>query len=116
MTEAQFWSFLRSNIRLISRKWAPRKQVLIAARRPNESDNARLKWEYQCAACRSWFPGSQVEVDHIVPCGTLKSFEDLRGFAERLFVEPEGMEVLCESCHQTKTNQTRNKPGVNNGQ
>lgn len=103
MTEAQFWCFLRSNLRLASRKWAPRKHALEAARRPNESENKRLKWEFQCAACFNWFPHKEIEVDHIVPAGSLRSFEDVAGFVERIFCEQYGLVVLCERCHQAKT-------------
>jgi hypothetical protein len=103
MTEAQFWSFLRANIRLASRKWAPRRLVLKACRRPSESDNKRLKFEHQCAECKNWFPQKQVEVDHIVPVGRLLAFDDLPGFVERLFCEPDGLVVLCEQCHHAKT-------------
>ena len=78
--------------------------VLQEARRPSQSDNKRLKWEFQCAECEGWFPQSEVEVDHVVPAGSLRSFEDIAGFVERLFCEPEGLVVLCEQCHRAKTN------------
>jgi len=103
MTEAQFWGFLRSNLRLAARKWAPRRHALMAARRESQSDNALLKWEFQCAACGGWFPKKEVEVDHIVPAGSLRSFDEIAGFVERLFCELDGLAVLCERCHHAKT-------------
>lgn len=109
MTEAQFWGFIRSNLRLMSRKWAPRKHVLLACRRPNQSDNKRLKFEHQCSECLQWFPQKNVEVDHVIPTGSLLSFEDLPGFVERLLCEADGFVVLCEQCHRTKTNSSREK-------
>lgn len=46
----------------------------------------------------------EVEVDHIVPCGTLKCVEDLPGFVTRLFCEADGFQVLCKAnCHSKKT-------------
>jgi len=100
MTEARFFAFLRSGLRQMSRRWPPLvRHAMVAVRRKNESDNKRLKWEFQCATCRAWRPAKQVEVDHIVPCGSLKSFDDLRGFTERLFCEAEGLRVLCNVCH-----------------
>lgn len=104
MTEAQFWSFLRSNLRLMSRKWAPRRHVLTACRRDSQSENKRLKFEHQCNKCLQWFPQKHVEVDHIVPVGRLLSFDDLPGFVERLLCEVDGFVVLCEQCHREKTN------------
>ena len=62
----------------------------------------RQKWEYQCAACCEWFKGTEIHVDHIVPCGTLKSFADLPTFAERLFCEADGLRVLCHECHDKR--------------
>ncbi len=103
MTEAQFWSFLRCNLRLMSRKWAPRRLVLGACRRDSQSDNKRLKFEHQCSKCLQWFPAKQVEVDHVIPVGRLLSFQDLPGFVERLLCEVNGLVVLCRQCHQEKT-------------
>lgn len=109
MTEAQFWGFIRSNLRLASRKWAPRRIALEVARRPSQSENKKLKWEFQCSKCRNWFPQKNVEVDHVVPTGSLRSYEDVAGFVERLFCEVNGLVVLCEQCHRTKTNSSREK-------
>jgi hypothetical protein len=103
-TEAEFWSFLRSGLREKSRRWPPLvRQVFDVVRRKNRSENRRLKWEYQCRRCEGWFPRNQVEADHVVPCGSLRSFSDLEGFAERLFVEVDGLQVLCADCHAWKT-------------
>lgn len=41
----------------------------------------------------------EIHVDHVIPCGSLKSLDDVRGFVERLFVEADGLRVLCEQCH-----------------
>lgn len=110
-TESSFWSFLRSNLRLASRKWPPRKKVLLAARRNSQSENKRLKWEYRCSECEGWFPEKQVEIDHVVPCGSLRNWDEFRIFAERLFCETDGLAVRCETCHQTKTNQGKVENG-----
>jgi len=103
-TEASFWAFLRSNLRAASRKWPPLARLALKqARRPSQSSNKRLKWEYECADCLGWFPRKEVEVDHIVPCGQLKSWDDFRPFAERLFCETYGLAVRCKGCHQVRT-------------
>ena len=46
----------------------------------------------------------EVAVDHIVAVGTLRDWDDIGGFCERLFVEEDALQLLCTSCHQTKTN------------
>lgn len=102
-TEARFWSFIRSNLRRMSSRWAPKYKCLELARRKSESGNKRLKWEYQCAHCQAWFPGKEVEVDHIIPCGSLKSFADAAGFLERMLCEVDGFQVLCKGCHNKVT-------------
>ena len=103
MTESRFFGFLRSGLRQMSRRWPPLvRHAMVAARRKNQSENKRLKWEFQCATCKGWRPAKEVEVDHIVPCGSLKTFDDLRGFTERLFCESEGLRVLCKTCHQLR--------------
>ena len=77
-----------------------------AARRPNQSDNKRLKWESQCNHCKEWFKESDTQVDHIIPCGSLKNSKDIAGFLERLTTE-DGFQVLCTTCHQEKTNKEK---------
>ena len=100
-TEAAFWGWLRSGLRQMSRRWPPLvRQAINAVRRPSQSGNKRLKWEYQCEECHGWFPRKSVEVDHKEPCGSLRSLQDIAGFVERLFCEPDGLRVLCEGCHQ----------------
>lgn len=102
-TSARFFSFLRSALRTSSMRWPPKAAVLNKARRKSESDNKRLKWEFQCASCKNWFAKKHVSIDHIVPCGTLKSFDDLPEFCRRLYVGEDGMQCLCEKCHAAKT-------------
>lgn len=107
MTEAQFWQFIRSALRSKSRRWAPVYECLKDARRASKSDNKRQKWEYQCNHCKQWFPAKEVSVDHIISAGSLRCGADLEGFVERLFCEKNGLQVLCLSDHQAKTNQER---------
>ena len=104
-TEASFWSFIRSGLRRMSGRWPPLVRLaLVAARRPYVGTNKLQKWVYQCRQCQQWFKRTQVEVDHIEPCGQLKSFADMSGFAERLFCECAGLRVVCNNCHLLITN------------
>ncbi len=104
MTEAAFWSWIRSALRNRSRFWIPIGQAKNRVRRRYNGPNRRQKWEYQCAECKDWFMGDKVSVDHLVECGSLKCAEDLPGFIERLFCEADKLQVLCEDkCHSAKT-------------
>jgi hypothetical protein len=53
----------------------------------------------------------EVAVDHIVPAGQLRSFDDLPKFVEILFCEADNLQVLCHACHGRKTLNERNKAG-----
>jgi Zn finger protein HypA/HybF involved in hydrogenase expression len=75
----------------------------MSSRRPYKGPNKRQKFEYQCNTCKRWFPDKKINVDHIIPAGSLQSAGDLPGFVERLFCEKDNLQVLCSSCHDKKT-------------
>lgn len=106
MTEPAFWSFIRSALRKASMYWKPLQQCKLDARRPFKGVG-RQKWEYLCNHCNKWFAEKEIQVDHVIDAGSLKSGDDLKGFVERCFVEAGGYQVLCKSCHQVKTNAVR---------
>lgn len=108
MTESQYWGFIRSGLRSKSRFWKPIQECKLLVRRPSQSENKRLKYEYQCAICSEWFPEKEIEVDHIVPTGSLRSGDDLKPFVEKLFCETDGLRVLCEPCHAVVTKEQKN--------
>lgn len=112
-SEAVFWSFVRSGLRSKHQRYPPRYAVLKAAERQSQSDNKRLKYEYQCNKCKLWHAKKDVKVDHIVPCGSLKTYEQLPGFVRRLFVGVKGLQVLCDKCHNLKTIEDRLKSKEN---
>ena len=97
-TEAGFFGFIRSGLRSKWSRWPPRFDVLADAKRPYVGTSVRTKYAYECAICKKLHPQKEVEVDHLVPCGTLKTFEDLPTFVSRLFVEKEHLRVLCKPC------------------
>lgn len=106
-SESKYFGFLRSGLRRMSSRWPVKYQVMEEARRKYTGPDKRTKWEYQCNHCKQWFKTKDVSVDHIRPCGSLKSFEDLPAFVETLFCESENLQVLCKGCHQEKTNSER---------
>lgn len=105
-TESQYWSAVSSVLRRGFRYWKPITQCRINSRRLYKGSDKRRKWEYQCNHCKKWFKGSEVQVDHIVPVGKLRSYEDLADMLKRLTPE-NGFQVLCKPCHQIKTNKER---------
>ena len=101
-SEARYRTFVRSALRKAWTKWPPKFEALKRAQRPSQSDNKKLKWEYQCAHCKEWHRGDFVSVDHIKPWGDpwSMSFTDA---CRALLVSVEELQVLCETCHNIKT-------------
>lgn len=108
-TSARFFGFLRSSLRSASTRWNPKHEALRAARtgkKVNQS-TGRIAMHHRCAMCGGEFPGSMVAADHIIPCGSLRSLDDLPGFVARLFCEADGFRVLCHPCHKRVTDDAR---------
>ena len=109
MTESAFWSFIRSTLRQKSRWWKPITECKMKARRIYKGPNKRQKFEYLCNSCKTWFPDKKINVDHIVGAGSLNCSNDLPGFVDRLFCEQDNLQVLCEVCHNEKTQLEKQK-------
>ena len=109
MTESAFWSFIRSALRQKSRWWKPITQCKLEARRAYNGPLKRQKFEYQCNTCKKWFPEKKINVDHIIGAGSLNCADDLPGFVNRLFCEQDNLQVLCETCHDKKTQLEKTK-------
>lgn len=103
MSEAAFWSFIRSALRQKSRWWKPISVCKLNARRDYKGPSKRQKYEYQCKQCKTWTTEKNINVDHIIPAGSLNTSQDLPLFVERLFCEQDNLQVLCTTCHDKKT-------------
>ena len=101
-TEAKYWGTIRSCLRLCFRYWGP---ITEARKRARVGRN-----KYLCAKCGKIYSSKEIQVDHVVPVGSLKRYEDLPGFVKRLTEEdPSKYQVLCKTCHQKKTNSQKGK-------
>ena len=99
MTEAVFFSWLRQILRKSSVCWKPISQVRKDAQVSYTGLNKRRRFSYVCSECEKEFAITDIKVHHIIECGELRTFEDLSEFARRLFVEKEGLRVVCNKCH-----------------
>jgi len=107
-TEAKYWQFIRSALRQATMRYPVIQNFKKKHRRT--VTGKRHKFEYKCVECKKWFKDKDVSVDHIVPAGSLKTYDDLPGFVERLFCEEDNLQILCkDKCHQAKTNKERGK-------
>jgi hypothetical protein len=90
------------------------REVLMKVRRtvPKfNSDGNRSKKDavqYHCSVCSEWVKSTAVSVDHITPVICVDDgFVDWNVFISRLFCEPDNLQVICDTCHQEKTNAER---------
>ena len=98
-SKARMMSFIRSLFRQGSMRWGPKNAAMRRVRAKYTGQDKRRKWTYTCEGCSKEFKGSEVKAHHTIPCGELKDWGDIEGFARRLFCEADGFEVLCGGCH-----------------
>ena len=101
-TEAKYWGHIRNHLRKAFLFYPSRGE---AKKRAGERNGRSV--QYRCANCDDLFASNQVDVDHIIPAGSLNCYADLPGFVERLMCEPDGLQVLCKPCHRVKTARQR---------
>ncbi len=111
MTESEYFAKIRSALRKGFMWWHPMMLALEKASRPYKGPNKLQKKEYQCSNCKKWFKRTDVHVDHIIECGSLKTYDDIVPFLKRLTVEDvDAFQVLCKAeCHKEKTKNERTK-------
>jgi hypothetical protein len=119
ITEAAFFGKIRSALRKEWRNSQMYRDALKIAKRPYIG-KGRRKISIECAECKTHYalndkiivPSAKkgitktvktYNIDHKIDAGSLKSFDDLSGFAERLFCSPDELQVLCYFCHKKKT-------------
>jgi hypothetical protein len=102
-SEARYWQQVRSCLRRGFRFWRPAVLALEAARVAAPGPRGR-KWLFRCEACEKLHLRRNVEIDHRVPCGELRSVEHVAEFLARLTPEdPGAYAVLCRTCHRKKS-------------
>jgi len=108
-TEARYFSFIRSALRGAWSRFPVKHQFIKSKQLPYSGTDKRTKFEYECVECKGRFKGVDVQVDHIVPAGSLNKYTDLPSFVERLFCEADNLQIMCKECHKKKTKEERKK-------
>lgn len=109
-------SWVTSQLRRLSMRWPPRNRVLKASRRElprkvkkDGTPYKKANYEYQCNICKDWFRSSDTVLDHKIPVVkptdiTEKTEEEFIGkFAVSLLCYEDGWQILCNPCHDKKS-------------
>lgn len=90
------------------------RDVLFKVRREipkYNKDGSRSKKDavqYRCNACNTYVGSTKVSVDHINPVVSVsEGFIDFNTFIARLFCDASNLQVICDSCHNVKTQSER---------
>lgn len=106
-TKSAYFGFIRSCLRRAWTRYPVRYQVLAKAK--TVVKGKRHKYEYECAKCGKNYKQKEIEVDHIIACGSLKEYSDLPKFVSTLFCESDNLRVVCKPCHKKITAKERAK-------
>ena len=101
-TDSRFNAFVKSALRAAMRRWPPKWDCLKDAF-VGLKVNVKTKREgkhYRCAKCQGEFSSTQVQVDHIIPIGFEKTWDEV---VAAMFCEKQNLQVLCLECHKKKT-------------
>jgi hypothetical protein len=90
------------------------REVLFKVRREvpkYNKDGSRAKKDavqYRCSVCNTYVGSTKVSVDHINPVVSVsEGFVDFNTFIARLFCDAGNLQVICDDCHNTKTQAER---------
>jgi len=108
-TEAGYFSFIRGLLRKgWSRHAVKTAFVKLVRKRVPKGKNGRVVWGGVCNICRKEFHKADMQVDHIKPAGSCRSYEEVATFTHGLFhVVFDDLQYVCIPCHQKVTNMER---------
>lgn len=93
------------------RRW-PAKYATLAASKTEKKKNpksGRIAQHYRCNACDKEYVATGVQVDHIKPVvDPATGFTSWDTFIKRLYCGEKNLQVLCLTCHKTKTKKEQN--------
>lgn len=106
-TPKAFFAWLRGESRRIWANYPLRneyKSSQLEAVAPHHGiTNTRVKKVGKCNQCKEWFAASHLEIDHITPAGSFTNWNEWLVWMTRLLCSTDNMQLLCKSCHKTKS-------------
>jgi 5-methylcytosine-specific restriction endonuclease McrA len=89
-------TWAKAKLRNASIQWPPGNEAIKRSRIE--------RGVYQCADCKQPFKRNQIHKDHKNPVVDVeKGFTTLDEWVDRLLVDVEGYQILCEQCHNNKS-------------
>lgn len=105
---------VRSAIRRVFSRSPVVREVMMKVRREvprYNKDGTRAKKDavqYLCGVCAQYVSSTKIAVDHKIPVIDVdKGFVDWNTFVDRVFCDEANLQVICDPCHQAKTNSER---------
>jgi 5-methylcytosine-specific restriction endonuclease McrA len=105
---------IRSAIRRVFSRSPVVREVMWKVRRQvpkYNKDGTKAKKDavqYCCNVCQQWTKSTLIAVDHKIPVIDVENgFVDWNEFVTRLFCDASNLQVICDACHNTKTNAER---------
>lgn len=106
-SEASFWSWVRGVLRKGWSKHPVKHLYMQGQRRREKNTNPKSMtrfpevWVVDCEICRKACKTGEVEVDHKTMAGSFTTLDEIKDFAERLFlIDFDSIRVLCKPCHK----------------
>lgn len=106
-TESKFWVWVRGGLRKL---WSrhPVKIAYINKHRkrivnPKVANRKRFPecWGMTCEICKKEHAQADIEIDHIGESGKFTCLDDMKAYAEHLFmVDFSSLRALCKPCHK----------------
>ena len=107
-TEAEFMSWVRGHLRKMWSRYPLKVDYKNSLSYPAPKGyTGRAKQLIDCEVCGTPTAKSSIEVDHIIPCGSLRSMEDVGTFVGNLLCSPDNMRCVCKDCHSVITHAER---------
>lgn len=108
--ESQYLSWLRGQFRKIWMDFIPKNEFLSENCYPVDSEekalhglHKRTKTAGKCVFCNQIFGKSKLQIDHIIPAGSMTTYAEAPGYLLRLLCSKENMQLTCKPCHDIKT-------------
>ena len=105
MTESGYKSYIMSGLRQKLRYYPPCLACRVDAKVGIKTNvkTGRKAQHFKCAECGDNFVAKDTQVDHIITVTPISGFKSWDNIIERMFIEKDGLQLLCKTCHSAKS-------------